>query len=104
MTQIEGDSHVSKQYRQECSQGVKLFQETLKAYQSSDIAAQKEKYKDVMGKALQIIHETATRCLSEELQKEEINLEKDYKNFIANPSQANLDKLSSDLNHFQKGV
>jgi uracil DNA glycosylase len=91
-------------YQQECAQGVHLFKETLTAYQTSQIPEQKIKYQDVMEKALQIIHETATRCLSQELQKEESTLEQDYKNYIASPTPENLSKLNQDLDHFQKSV
>jgi len=91
-------------YKQECAQGVNLFQQTLDAYQKSQIPAQQKEYRDVMEKALQIIHETATRCLSAELQKEEVNLEQDYKKYISSPTPENLNKLNDDLNHFQKGI
>ena len=108
MTNIEGDRPQAPQmrevYKQECSRGVTLFQETLQAYQKSQIEAQKEQYKDVMEKALQIIRETAAQCLSKEMQKEENTLEKDYQKFVADPSPDNLNKLSSDLQHFKKGM
>lgn len=105
MTGIEGDTpQIRPTYKQECAQGVHLFKQTLAAYQKSDIPEQQEKYKDVMQKALLIIHETAARCLSAELQKEEINLEQDYKNYIASPTPENLNQLQNDLEHFKKGV
>jgi hypothetical protein len=108
MTEIGGDKPVSHQmretYMKQCSRGVSLFQETLKEYQKSQIDAQKEEYKDVMEKALKIIKETAAQALSQEMQKEELQLEKDYKNYIANPSQDNLNTLTRDLKHFKKEI
>lgn len=105
---IEGDKPVSPQdrkaYQEECARGVSLFKKTLQEYQKSQMPAQKEEFKDVMEKALLVIHETANACLSKELQKEEINLEQDYRKYIANPSPENLDKLNSDLQHFQKNI
>jgi len=92
------------QYKHECAQGVHLFKETLLAYQTSQIPEQKTKYQDVMEKALQIIQETATRCLSAELQKEETKLEQDYKNYIASPTPENLQRLNQDLDHFERGI
>jgi hypothetical protein len=108
MAGIEGDSPVTPQmrevYKQECSRGVELFRRSLQEYQKSQIPAQKEEYKDVMEKALQIVHETATQCLSKEMQKQELELEKGYNDFIANPSPDNLKKLDTNLQHFQKEI
>lgn len=108
MTDIQGDKPISPQtreiYRQDCERGVNLFQQSLEAYQSSQIDAQKEAYKDVMEKALQVIHETASQFLTQEKQKEELNLEKDYQNYIANPTPENLKTLNQDLQHFKKGI
>ena len=108
MTEIPGDHSVSPQrrgiYKQECYRGVKLFQESLDEYQKSTLEAQKEKYRDVMEKAMEVIRETAAQCLSQELQKEEKNLQKDYSNFMSNPSPTNLQKLQQDLTNFEKRI
>jgi hypothetical protein len=106
MTDIEGSKPITPQaraiYKEECVRGVSLFQKTLQEYQKSQIDAQKAQYKDVMEKALQIIQETAAQCLSQEMQKEQLQLGKDYEQFTANPSAENLKILSDDLQHFQK--
>ncbi len=93
-----------QQYKQECVQGVDLFQRSLQEYQKSQIPAQKEEYKDVMDKALQVIRETVPQCLSKAMQQEELELEKDYQTYIDNPSPANLKKLTSDLQQFKKEI
>ena len=103
MTDIEGITPQARAiYKEECVRGTSLFQKTLQEYQKSQLDAQKEQYKDVMEKALQIIRETAAQCLNQEMQKEEMQLEKDYQQFIANPSPENLKMLNDDLQHFKK--
>ncbi|HNA62353.1 MAG TPA: hypothetical protein PKW79_04690 [Rhabdochlamydiaceae bacterium] len=108
MASIDGDKPITPQmkeiYKQECTRGVELFQRSLKEYQKSQIPAQKDEYRDVMDKALQIIKETASQCLGKEMQKEGSNLQKDYDTFIANPSDNNLNRLNNDLEHFKKEI
>lgn len=101
MPGIEGDSSINPQMRQEyqkeCTRGLTLFQQTLQAYEQSHLDAQKEQYKEVMGKALQVIRETAAQCLSQEMQKKELRLENDYQAFINNPSPEHLKQLNQDV-------
>lgn len=108
MADIEGGESITPQmrqtYKEECARGVKLFQDSLKEFQKSQIPAQKEEFKDVMDKALQVIRETASMCLSKEMQKEETTLESDYNSYIANPTPEGLNKLNNDLEQFQKNV
>ncbi len=106
MTGIEGDQPITPQmraqYKQECARGIELFKETLQEYQKSQIPAQKDEYKDVMDKALQVIRETVPQCLSAYMQKEEKELEHDYDAFIHNPSPQNYNKLAEDIKHFER--
>ena len=108
MTDIDAGApltpHVRDTYRKQCERGVALFQKTLEEYQQSELPAQKEKYKDVMGKAMLVIQETAAKFLSQELQKQQQGIEKDYEKFIANSSPENLNKLQKDLQNFQKKI
>ena len=108
MADIQGNQPINPQmkelYKQECTRGVELFQRSLQEYQKSQIPAQKEEFRDVMDKALQIIKETASQCLGKEMQKESITLQKDYNQFIANPSDTNLNRLNNDLEHFKKEI
>lgn len=106
MAGIEGDRPTAPQelYKQECVRGVSLFQKSLQNYQQSQIHAQKKQYKDVMDKALQIIHETATQCLSQEMQRQELKLAQDYKQYMAHPSPETLKTLEKDLQNFQKEI
>lgn len=106
MVGIEGDKPIDPQmkevFRQECTQGVELFQKSLKAYQKTEDASQREEYKQVMDEAMKLIQQTAAQCLGKELEKSE--LQKDYNQFMEKPSEANLGKLNGDLEQIKKDV
>lgn len=93
-------------YKQEFARGVKLFEESLTAYQttSDDQAEKKAKFKDVMDQALKIINESARGCLTARGQKEEVKLEKDYQSFLNNDTPANYRKLNNDLGHLKEFI
>ncbi len=98
---IEGDSSISPQskalYKQEFERAVGLFQQSLAAYENSQIPEQKDKYKDVMNRALQIIHETIKEALSKEGQKKGVQLDNDYQAFLNNDNPQTYQKLNKDL-------
>ncbi len=93
-------------YKNEFARGVKLFEESLKAYQttSDDQYAKKAKFKDVMDQALNIMNQSARGFLSPSGQKEEAHLEKDYQAYIAQQTPDNAEKLRSDINHLKDYV
>lgn len=90
-------------YRSEFARGVKLFEKSLKEYQttSDDEAAKKAKFKDVMNKALTIMNESARGFMNEHAQKEEANFEKDYQSYIAAETPDNAKKLEKDLRNLK---
>lgn len=91
-------------YKNEFARGVKLFEESLAAYEatSNDEAAKKAKFKDVMDKALRIMNESARGFMSSSGQEEEVKLESDYQSFIAQGTPANSEKLKSDIEHLKR--
>lgn len=90
-------------YKNEFARGVKLFEESLNAYEttSDDQIAKKAKFKDVMDKALNIMNQSARGFLSPSGQKEETHLEKDYQSYIAEQTPDNAEKLKKDINHLK---
>lgn len=108
MGKIEGESPIPPQlkavYKKEFSQGVNLFQKSLAEYQKTDAGPKKDKFKEVMDMAMQVMSETAKLCLSKQGQKKESTLEKDYQGFITNASPENLQKLQSDLDNLKKSI
>jgi hypothetical protein len=105
---LSGDGRINPQtqqvYKQEFAEGAKLFQQSLQQYQNSNIPAQKEAFKDVMKKALNIMNETAQLCLSKEAQKKESKLNDDFANFDANDSAQNTKALDSSINSLNRSL
>lgn len=91
-------------YRNEFSRGVKLFEESLAAYETTppDEVAKKAKFKDVMDKALKIMNESARGFLSASGKSEESKLEKDYQSFLAQDNPENYKKLNEDIRHLKE--
>jgi hypothetical protein len=94
--------HDKSLYKQDFSKAVDLFQQSLQAYEQSKIPAQKEEYKDVMDKCLQVIKETAREAIRQEAQKQVNQMNKDYQNFISNDTPATYKQLNNDLNALKK--
>ncbi len=88
-------------YKQDFAKSVDLFQKSLDGYQSSQIPKQKEMYKDVMDRTLQIMNETAKLCLSKNAQVQEKTLANDYQDFLSNDTPAAVQKLNSDIDELK---
>lgn len=101
-----GDSSISPQdreiYKQDFGRAVDLFQQSLEAYEKSQLQPQKAKYKDVMDKCLQVIHETIQQAIKKESQKQLNQFDQDYQNFIANDNPQTYQQLNNDLDSFKK--
>lgn len=90
------------QYRQEFERAVNLFQESLTAYQQSQIPAQKEEFKKVMAKTLEVIHQTIRQVIVERPEQKEKELSSDYQQFLGSDNSKNIAKLSSDLDDLKR--
>lgn len=102
-----GDSippDVKQVYKQEFLEGANLFQQSLEQYQNSNIPAQKEAFKDVMQKAMQVMNETARLCLSKEAQKKEANVNVEFQKFQSSDSPQNIMDLSKSINSLKRSV
>lgn len=106
MTDQIGDSSISPKdreiYKQDFNEAVNLFQQSLAAYEKSQIQAQKDKFKDVMDKCQQVIHETIRSAIKKESAKQLQQFDKDYQNFIANDNPQTYQQLNTDLETFKK--
>lgn len=91
-------------YKQEFAQGADLFQKSLAEYQNSNIPAQKEAFKDVMQKAMQVMNETAKLCLSKEAQKKEEQVNANFQNFQAQESPENIKDLSKSIQQLKDSI
>ena len=97
-------SDVKSAYRMEFQQGVKLFQNSLKEYESAgDFAKKKEMLKDVMDKALDVVNQSAKGFLSQnEAKIQRDRLVADYNDFIKNDNPDSFKKLNQDLERLKK--
>lgn len=105
---IQGGGEVSPQdralYRQEFERAVNLFQESLTAYEQSQIPAQKDEFKKVMDKALVVIHQTIREAVKSRPDGKEKQLDQDYQNFLAHDTPETVHQLTTDLNELKRAT
>ena len=100
MTEIQGGGtsplspEDKKLYEQEFKQGVDLFQRALNEYSKADEMNKKQAFKEVMDRALQVLHQTSYELHRDDLEKQTSKIEKDYE---AYQNGAPKDALSKDL-------
>lgn len=94
-----------KMYEQEYKHSADLFKRALDQYNKSENPYQKEDFKDVMDKAMQVLNETAQGLMRKELQDQNQKIAKDYENFQKYPGDPDtLDKLKGDLDKAKKSI
>jgi hypothetical protein len=91
-------------YKQEFIEGANLFEQSFSQYQNSQIPAQKEAFKDVMKKAMNVMNETAKLCLSKEAQKSEAKLNDSFEEFESNQTPQSMDDLSKSIKDLKKDL
>lgn len=102
--EISGDKPDRVLYKQELQKGVKLFEDGFKELQKSKFDAQKSEYEKSMGESLQVIQDTANALMNKHLLKMKEKLEKDYQNYLANPTDPNRDKIQKDIDSLKKSA
>lgn len=94
-----------KMYEQEYKHGAELFQKALEDYVKSDNPFQKEEFKDVMRKALQVLNDSAQGLARKGLQQQNEKIAKDYAMFQKesdDPERVN--QLKTDLDKAKRSV
>lgn len=91
-------------YKQEFMEGANLFEQSFSQYQNSQIPAQKEAFKDVMKKALNVMNETAKLCLSKEAQKNEAQLNNSFEEFSSNQNPQTMQDLSKSIDNLKNNL
>ncbi len=89
-------------YKQDFAKSVDLFKKSLDGYESSQIPKQKEMYKDVMNRTLEIMNETAKLCLSKNAQVQEKNLASHYQDFLSKETPEAVQKLNTDIDQLKE--
>ena len=99
---VQGGGDLSPQdrvlYRQEFERAVNLFQQSLTAYEQSQMQSQKDEFKNVMAKTLEVIRQTIRQAVSQRPDQKEEGLATDYQKFLASDTPENVQRLNDDLN------
>lgn len=91
----EGDK---AQYEKEYKKGTELFEQALDNYGKSDNTFQKEEFRGVMDKAMNILNDSARGLVRKDLEEKNKQIRKDYEQFQKFPKdQDSVDKLKKDL-------
>lgn len=105
MTEPVGDKNISPQlqetYRNEYARGVTLFKNSLTEHQKAEDGPKKDKFKDVMDKALNIMNESARGFLSTKGQADQKVLQQDYQTYLANHDANSYQKLNKDIDNIK---
>lgn len=104
---VDGESAIPPQmraiYKQEYTEGVNLFQQSLQDYQGAE-SHKKALLKDVMNRALQVMNETARACLNKQAVAQNDKVAKDYQGYISNESPTGYNKLKTDIDDLKKFI
>jgi hypothetical protein len=90
-----------KMYEQEYKRGADLFQKTLDQYTQSTNPFQKEEYKDVMNKAMDVLNQAAAALKKQDLLKQNQKIAQDFATF---QKSEDSDKLKTDLDKAKKSI
>ena len=93
-----------KAYELEYKKGADLFKRALDDYSHSKNMFQKEEFRSVMDKAMQVLNDAAAALQRKELLNQNTVIEKDFENFQSQDNQAAIDTLITDLGKAQKKV
>lgn len=87
-------------YKMEYKQGADLFEQALKGHASSENPYQKQAFKEVMDKAMNVLNEAAKELKQKDamdLSLQNQKIAKDYKTYQDKPTPGNQTRLNSDL-------
>jgi hypothetical protein len=94
-----------KMYEQEYKHSADLFKRALDQYSKSENPYQKEEFKGVMEKAMNVLNETAAELMRKELLKQNDLISKDYETFQQFPDDPDtIQKLNKDLDQAKKSI
>lgn len=107
MSEITGPigPNEKKMYQQEYRHGADLFQRALDKHSKSDNPYQKDEFKDVMEKAMQVMNETAHELMRKELESQNQKIAQDYTNYKKHPDDPDtINQLKSDLDKAKRSI
>ncbi len=93
-----------KLYEQEYKKGAALFQQALDQYSQSTNIYQKEEFKEVMNKAMDVLNDAASALKRQQLLDQNQKIADDFAAFQKKEDSAAQAKLKSDLDQAKKSV
>lgn len=89
-----------RSYEKEYKQGVDLFQRALTEYSKAEEVNKKQAFKEVMDRALQVLHETSRELHRSDLEKQTDKIDRDYQAFQDGGSKSDLTKDLKEAKRF----
>ena len=89
-------------YEKEYQQGAALFEKALQHANKSTYTPQKEKFDDVMKKAMVVLNQAASQLKRQELLDQNAKIAKDFQAYQKAPTEEHLAALKSDLTQAKK--
>ena len=102
MSDISGSGPISprerRMYEQEYKHSAELFQKALEQSAKSDNQYQQEQFGEVMGKAMDVLNQTAQGLKRKDLMEQNSKIAADYQAYQSSPAdEARRAKLNQDL-------
>ena len=91
-------------YEAEYRHGHDLFKRALDDYSHSKNMFQKAEFKEVMGKAMKVLNETAAELQRKELQQQNERISQDFASFDEQDNSTNISQLTKDLDNAKRSV
>jgi hypothetical protein len=96
--------HDKKMYEQEYRHGADLFQRALEQYNKAENPYQKNEFKSVMDKAMNVMNETAQALMRKELLQQNDKISQDYAAFQDHPDAQSQKELAKDLDRAKRAI
>ncbi len=100
--EISGDPGKRAEYQREVKEGVHIFEESFKGLQETNFAPKKEEYEKAIDMSLKALHDVAKAMVNKKLMKMKDQLDRDYHQYLDNPSSENQVKVEKDISSLKK--
>lgn len=87
-------------YHREIEHNASKFLNALESYEHAN-SDEKTHLKSIMDESLKLIHSAVKEIKQKGIYKKDMQVEKDYKEYMASPSPEKLTKLEEDLSEFR---
>jgi len=99
---IPEDPSKRAQYQKEVKEGVKVFEESFKGLQGTNLPPKREEYEKSIDMSLEALNDLAKALFNQKMMKMKDRLDTDYHQYLQNPSDENRMKVEKDLENLKK--